>query len=115
MSSETLSRFEAAGETMRRVEIGQVALDLPAQGSGERRNLGFRFREEAIPDGSKAYVLGEVTDPGGELRISTPEEGEPLLVSLKGREQLIREMGSGSKGLDIGAAICGVLGLLLLL
>ncbi len=114
-SSETLARFEASGEVLRRVEIGQVALDLPARGSGERQNLGLRFREEAVPNGSKAYVLGEVTDPGGELRISTPEEGEPLLVSLEGREQLIRNMGSGSKGLTIGAVICGVLGLLLLL
>lgn len=115
IGNETFSRFESAGASMRRIEIGRVSLDLQAQGLGESRVLGYRFREEVVASDAKVYVLGEVTDPGGELRISTPTDGETLLISVKGREQLIRDMGSGSKGLTIGAAICGVLGLLLLL
>ena len=78
------------------------------------RTLGYRYEEAVIPVGREVYVLGQVTDPGGELVMGSPGDGQ-LMVSVKSREQLMKEAGSGSKFMQGAAVVCGVLGLLLLI
>ncbi|MEM9593718.1 MAG: E3 ubiquitin ligase family protein [Acidobacteriota bacterium] len=112
VAEKVLSRFEReaiAGD----LQIGAFTLRVRASGSG--RTLGYRFEEEAIPVGTEVLVVGEATDEGGELRLAAPADGDKLLVSVKGKPQLIRELASGAKGLKIGAVVCGALGLLLLI
>ncbi|HTX73968.1 MAG TPA: E3 ubiquitin ligase family protein, partial [Rectinemataceae bacterium] len=62
----TVSRFEP-GEGERRV--GSYVLRVALAAGGGRRTIGYRFTERCFPVGRKAYVLGEATDAGGQLRI----------------------------------------------
>ncbi len=113
---ETLSRFEPAGGEARTLTVGRYTLEAPAPvPDAAGRTLGYRFEEQAVPVGARVFVLGEVTDPGGELVISSPAREGKLMVSVKSREQLLKELGSGSKFMRGAAIVCGVLGLLLLI
>lgn len=111
VAEKSLSRFDPSAD--RRLRVGRFTLE-PAGHPGGSRTLGYRFEEQAIPVGREVYVLGEVRDPGGELTLAGAEEGGEFVVSLKDRSQLIRELGSGARGLRIAAIICGIVGLLLL-
>lgn len=110
-AEKTLSRTEPATAGPRTLSVGRYSLEAPA----DPRTRGYRFEEQAVPVGRKVYVLGEVTDPGGELRIANPAGEGKLLISVKSREQLLKDLGSGSKFLRGAAIVCGVIGLLLLL
>ena len=109
-AEQALSRTEPAGSGPRQLTVGRYSLDAPA----DPRTRGYRFFEETIPVGREIYALGEVTDPGGELRLASPTGEGRLLISVKSREQLLKELGSGSKFMRGAAIACGVLGLLLL-
>ena len=113
-AESVLSRFEPAGADESALRVGRFELELTPR-SGSSRTLGYKFHEEVVPLDREVYVLGEVTDPGGELRIGVPEGEGELIVSLKSRTQLVKELGSGSKGMKIGAIVCAVAGLLLVL
>ncbi len=110
-AEKTLSRTEPAGGGARTIVVGRYTLEAPA----DPRTRGYRFEEKAIPVGREVYVLGEVTDPGGELRLAGPAGKGELLISVKSRELLLKELGSGSKFLRGAAIVCGLLGLLLLI
>jgi hypothetical protein len=114
-TENTISRFEPAGAGARTLSLGSFSLDLPNLPDDDvSRTLGYRYEEVVIPVGREVYVLGEVTDPGGELVMSSPKD-DKLIVSVKSREQLIKEAGSGSKLMKGAAIVCGVLGLLLVI
>lgn len=106
-----LSRTEPAGGGPRTLTVGRYTLQAPA----DPRTRGYRFQEETIAVGGEVYVLGEVSDSGGELRLVSPAADGKLLISVKSREQLLKELGSGSKFLRGAAIVSGVLGLLLLI
>ncbi len=109
-AEKALSRTEPAGGGPRRLTVGRYSLQAPF----DPRTRGYRFEEEVIPVGQEVYVLGEVTDSGSELRLASPAGEGKLLISVKSREQLLKELGSGSKFLRVAAIVCGVAGLLLL-
>ncbi len=115
IAEKTLSRFEPATPATRALRVGSFTFDVPAVDTGGSKTLGYRFEEEAVPVGREVFVLGEVTDPGGELRMVGPEGQGELLVSLKSRSQLVRELGRGARAMKIAAIVCGALGLLLVL
>ncbi len=108
-AEKTLSRTEPAGAGARTLTVGRYSLEAVA----DPRTRGYRFEEEAVLVGREVYVLGEVTDPGGELRLASPAADGKLLISVKSREQLLKDLGSGSKFLRAAAIVCGVIGLLL--
>lgn len=114
-AEKTTSRFEPAGAGPQNLRLGQFTLDVPSlPATADSRTLGYRFSEETIAVGSEVFILGEVTDPGGELKMARPADGQ-LLISTKNRDQLLREMDSGAKFMRRAAIVCGVLGLLLLI
>ena len=113
IAENALSRFEATAGGEPRLRVGSY--ELVPRHAGGSRTLGYRFHEEVVPVDREVFVLGEVSDPDGELRIGAPEGQGELLVSTKSKTQLQKELGSGSKGLKIGAIVCGTLGLLLVL
>lgn len=114
IAESTLSRFDPASAGAQTLEAGRFSLEIPAPPSSSK-TLGYRFEETAIPADRDVYVLGDVTDAGGELGIETPENDGEFLISLKGRSQLVRELGSGARGLKIAAIVCAVLGLVLVI
>ncbi len=109
-AEQALSRTEPAGAGARTLTVGRYSLQAPA----DPQTRGYRFSEEVVPVGAEVYVLGEVSDPGGELRLANPTGEGKLLISVKSREQLLKDLGSGSKFLRGAAIVCGVFGLLLL-
>lgn len=115
IAEKTLSRFEPATPATRTLKAGSFTFELPAAEPGGSKTLGYRFEEEAVPVGREVFVLGDVTDPEGELRIVGPESEGDLLVSLKSRSQVIRDLGRGANGMKIAAIVCAALGLLLVL
>lgn len=53
------------------------------------RTLGFRYKEQIIPDGHPLYVVGEVRSFGETLRVGRPSEGgKPFIVSVKSEEEV---------------------------
>lgn len=74
------------------------------------RFVGTRYREVVVPLGKRVYVLGEATDAGG-LGITKPEKEGKFLISLKSEEQLSSEAKSASSGYRIGALLCALVGL----
>lgn len=113
-------RFEpafAATAPGRSVTIGSLRIDLGGTGvlSGSR-TLGYNIHEEGIRIGANIYVLGESNDRQGSLLISQAIEGNaPFIISTKSEEQLRRGLSRTLLYLLIGAAIAGVLGVVLLL
>ncbi len=97
-----------AGVRLGAFSFGTAAIRMPG---GDRRTIGYRFEEKAIPVGREIYVLGEAVDTEGRLRIRKPAaKGTSFIVSLKSEEQLESGAASASRGLAIGAAIAAVLG-----
>ncbi len=114
-TEEAISRFEPAGSAARTLSLGRFSFELPDLVANDaERTRGYRYEEQVVPIGRDVYVLGEVTNPGGELVMSSPAGGK-LLISVKSREQLIKGVGSGSKFMKVAAIVCGVFGLLLLI
>lgn len=115
LAEKSLSRFEPEQSAGAALQVGRFRLTLSGTPQGTSRTLGYRFEEEAIPVGRRVYVLGEATDRGGTLRVASPAESKDFLVSVKSRDQLLRELGSGSRALLIAAIVCAVIGVLLVL
>lgn len=116
IAETVLSRFvpqeELHGGTLR---MGQWTGQAPGIRSSDRQTLGYRYEEEAIALGRDIYVLGEATDREGKLCIMRPHDQSDLLISVKGEEQLARE-GSNTMTLClIGAMVCELLGMGLLI
>lgn len=74
-----------------------------------RRTLGYRSVERIFPVDQRVYVLGEASDAGGTLRVGKGKT--ELMVSLKSEEQLTAEARKTATWTRVGAAICVVAGL----
>lgn len=99
-----LSKFEQ-GEVGPALSIGGFRLSLGAIGGG-RRTLGYKLEEWALPLGARVYVLGEARDEGGALRIAKPSaKGGRFIITMKSEEQLLSSAKTGSKVLNIIAAV----------
>ena len=113
VAEKVVSRFEPGGDDSGgEIRIGSFSLTLPSL-TGDRRTLGYRFEEEAIPVGRDIYVLGEATELNGELRVKQPQEGQ-FIISLKGEEELVRQSQSSATWLLVGSIACALLGVGLL-
>jgi len=84
--------------------------------TGDRRTLGYRFQESVLPLERHVYVLGVASDASGELAIQTPrEKGQRFLISVKSEEALVASSRSAKRWLQLGAVVCVLFGLVLLL
>jgi len=113
VAEQVVSRFEPGGDNAAgEIRLGSFSLALPSL-SGDRRTLGYRFEEEAIPVGRDIYVLGEAAETNGELRVRKPREGQ-FIISLKDEEELVRQGQSSAAWMLAGSVVCILLGLGLL-
>jgi E3 Ubiquitin ligase len=84
--------------------------------SGDRQTLGYRFQESILPLERNVYVLGVASDSSGALTVQYPRaKGQRFMISLKSEEELAASGHSSMRWLQIGAIVCGVLGLILLI
>lgn len=77
----------------------------------DKRTIGYRYTETAIPMNQNLYVLGDANDREGRLMVSKPKESRyPFIVSTKSETELAGDLGSSIKGLKIGAYVCWGIG-----
>ncbi|HEX5689453.1 MAG TPA: E3 ubiquitin ligase family protein [Roseiflexaceae bacterium] len=88
----------------------------PAPGTGRTRTLGQRVAENALPVGSKVYVLGCVIDHEGQPAIArSPRDAKArFMISRKSERELTQSAAAWARGLRYVAAGSGAIGLLLL-
>lgn len=100
MNSDAILKFK----------IGNVSFGLGDK-DPNRRTIGYRYTEMAIPLNHHLYVIGDANDREGRLHISKPKESRyPFIVSTKSESEISDNLGSSIKGLKIGAFICWGLG-----
>jgi len=59
--------------------------------SGDRRTLGYRYREAILPIDQRAVVVGMLSDRGGNLRVQKPTDaGHQFIISLKDEDTLAK-------------------------
>ncbi|MBK9192638.1 MAG: E3 ubiquitin ligase family protein [Crocinitomicaceae bacterium] len=97
-------------DALLKFKIGGVSFGL-GDTDPNRRTLGYRYTETAIPVNQNLYVLGDANDREGRLHMSKPKESRyPFIVSTKSESEIADNLGSSIKGLKIGAFICLGLG-----
>ena len=113
VDEKVFSRFEQGDIRGAGLRFGSYNLTLGSLAmQADRRTLGYRFEESAIPVGRPIYVLGEAVDSDGRLRIRKPDKkGASFIVSLKSEEQLVKGAQSSAVGLKVGAAVAVVAGI----
>jgi hypothetical protein len=87
------------------IEYGplKISIGTPEQNS---RTLGFQYKEEIIPVGASALMVGQITDrdSSGQLKFEKPEDSNyHYLLALKSEDELVAETKSSIKGLHIGS------------
>lgn len=101
---------EPNADALIKFKIGGVSFGL-GDTTPDRRTIGYRYTETAIPMNQPLYVLGDANDREGRLMMSKPKESKyPFIVSTKSETELAGDLGSSIKGLKIGAYICWGLG-----
>lgn len=83
------------------------------------RTLGYQYTERCIPVKAQLYVLGELSDRGGEVAVVKPtKEGENYIISTKSEEQIVADAQSsagwqlwGGIALIIAGIITAVVGI----
>jgi hypothetical protein len=111
VEEKVLSRFEPAGMAGT-IRFGSFSFDAGRfVNTGDRRTIGYRLEESAIPVGRNIYVLGEAVDSDGRLRIRKPAaKGGAFIVSLKDEEQLVKGARSASIGMTVGGFVAAAAG-----
>lgn len=112
IAKQTLSRTDDdEGLPDEEIRMGRFVMEAPWKTSDEeRRPKEYRFEEEAIPVGQEVYVLGEVVDSDGALRMQKPMHGK-FIISTRREESLLREGKLTMLGLVLGTIAFGLVGL----
>lgn len=110
-SVEVLDRFQPGAAAGNRLQWGDFSAPVSGTTAG-RKILGYRYVEKILPLERPVYVLGEVSDRDGTLRIGNPAEKEkPFVISLKTEAELVRGVESRIRGMLYGAIFCFAAGL----
>lgn len=81
------------------------------RGPMDENTLGYWTAERILPAGRRLYVLGEVTNAGGELNVSAPAARDrSFLISLKTEEALADETAAKAKLAKVAATVFTALG-----
>lgn len=117
--TDVVNRFEqpqaveSAGGGQATVSISGFSVSVPAKSdTSDRRTLGYRFVEEALPIGQHLYVYGEVVDTADDgLVVRKPgQEDRPFILSTQGEERLVAAAKSSAgsrRWIGIALAVAG--------
>jgi E3 Ubiquitin ligase len=116
---QVIDQFQPQGPEMQEgtISLGSFTFHYSTPNmAGDRQTLGYRFHELILPLERNVYVLGVASDSSGELTIQKPRaRGQRFIISLKSEGELLASGQSTMKWLQIGAIVCVVLGLILLI
>jgi hypothetical protein len=88
---EVLNEFRPGQSNGGSVSFGGFSMNLGDNfGSGNRRTLGYRYRESILPVGRQVTVLGMVSDRNGSLTVEKPNTNQPFIISPKSQEALVK-------------------------
>jgi hypothetical protein len=68
------------------------------------RFIGYRQEESIFPASGSIFVVAEVSDAGGSLRLHQPREGGLFLIRNEGEERLLKRLQTSLKLWTIGLA-----------
>lgn len=102
------SQFTSDGGML---SLGFLSLAIPTGGG---RPETISYIEEIIALDRPLTVIGTLCDKMGEMMIESVKK-TPVIVSTLSQEEMIERTQSSIKKLVIGAAVCGVIGLVLLI
>jgi len=101
---------EPNADALVKFKIGGISFGIGDK-TPDKRTIGYRYTETAIPLNQALYVLGDANDREGKLQMSKPKESKyPFIVSTKSETELAGDLGSSIKGLKIGAIVCWIVG-----
>lgn len=111
---QTVDRFEPTQGFMPQVRFGNFSFSLPAQfhDSGDRRTIGYSYKEQILPAEGKLTVIGEINDKMGRLAMRRGKE-QKLTISTRSREDLVDSAKSAATGFMVAAIASGIVGLVL--
>lgn len=112
VTEKVLSQFENHGRGDIRVGGFNVAYQADR---GNRRTLGYRFEERAIVLNRQLYILGAATVRNRELAIVNADEKGQFIISIKSEEELSKSKESTALWSMIGAIICSIGGVALII
>lgn len=101
---QSVSRFEP-GEASRGgsvISFGSFSMQVNL-GGGRRRTLGYRYKEEILPVGRRATVIGRVDDQNGALVVRKGEDH--FIISTRTKEELVGSAQTTSKVLSIAGGV----------
>ena len=117
---ERVNRFEPPGSVERQqgnISWGNFSMSLSSYRGNDRRTLGYKFEEKALPVDHQLYVLGEIRDTEGGLVIQKPSDnnkGKPFIVSARSEAELVASAESSAKTQKFGGIAAIVIGLVVL-
>lgn len=89
---EVLNEFRPGQSSGGSISFGNFSMHLGDNfGGGNRRTLGYRYRESILAVGRQVTVLGMVSDRTGALTIEKPNTNQPFIISPKSQESLAKE------------------------
>ncbi|QQE66032.1 hypothetical protein GFS31_27270 [Leptolyngbya sp. BL0902] len=111
---EVLNEFRPGQSSGGSVSFGNFSMNMGnGFGGGNRRTLGYRYRESILAVGRQITVLGMVSDRTGALTVEKPNTNQPFIISPKSQEALVK---SATQNAQIAFwSMVGCLGLGLLL
>ena len=71
-------------------EAEQSSGAIARRSGGQPRSLGLRRREQVLRAAGRIFVVAEVSDAGGSLRLARPMQGGLFLIRRDGEEALLR-------------------------
>jgi hypothetical protein len=113
VAEKMVTRFEPGDPSAARWRFGTLEIGVSRPSLAfDRKTIGYRYEESAIPVGQQIYVIGGATDVGGGLRIRKPlQKGAQFIVSLQGQEKLVQSAETASRGLTIASGLAALSGI----
>jgi len=101
----------SGGSAAAALQLGSAALaaNLNRAGSPSFRLIGYRQEESIFPASGSVFVVAEVSDSGGSLRLRQPQEGGLFLIRHGGEERLLKRLQTSIQLWTIGLVGLGVI------
>lgn len=108
---QLFSKFEKGDPQPNGLHISIKGFKIGLGSSNDKgiKTIGYRYVERGIRVGTPLYVVGQANDRDGHLEIARPnDKKDPFIVSVKSKDEFIGNLGAAAKGLKIGAFLCWV-------
>jgi hypothetical protein len=98
-SVEVLNEFRPDSPAGGLLSYGSFSLALGSDGGhGDRRTLGYRYKETVLPLDRPVLVVGTASDATGTIALEQPTQaGQPYIITLKSHEAITKSVDQSAK------------------